>query len=502
MEALNGILAGFQVCLSISNLFYCFIGVFIGTLIGVLPGIGPVGTIAILLPATFGMPPVTATIMLAGIYYGAMYGGSTTAILVNIPGEAASVITTLDGYQMARKGRAGPALGISAMGSFIGGTISVFLLAFLIFPLAQFALAFGPPEYFAVMCLGMTLLIFMARGSVLKAIVTIILGLILAIPGTDAVTGVQRFTFGSATLMDGVGLIPMAMGLFGVGEVLANLDESVERSIFKTKIAHLFPNLADWKRSIGPILRGTFIGFFMGALPGGGSVVSTFLSYSTEKKLSNHPEEFGHGAIEGVAGPETANNAAAGGAFVPLLALGIPCAPALALLFAGLSIHGLAVGPMMITQHPDLFWGTICSMYIGNVLLLVLNLPLIGLWVRVLRVPYQVLMPLILLFCLIGVYSTNNNAWDIVTMTILGFAGFLLKRFGYEPALMILAFVLGPMIETNFRQSLIMSAGDLSTFVTRPISAVALAVSLLLFLSTGFSMYRKAKVRIDAMDED
>jgi putative tricarboxylic transport membrane protein len=502
MDTLNGILAGFQVCLSLSNIFYCFVGVFIGTLIGVLPGIGPVGTIAILLPATFGMPPLTATIMLAGIYYGAMYGGSTTAILVNIPGEAASVVTSLDGYQMARKGRAGPALGISAMGSFIGGTISVFLLAFLIFPLAQAALAFGPPEYFAVMCLGMTLLIFMARGSVLKAIVTILLGLILALPGTDVVTGVQRFTFGSATLMDGLGLIPMAMGLFGVGEVLMNLDESMDRSIFKTKIANLFPNLADWKRSIGPIGRGSLIGFFLGALPGGGAVVSTFLSYSVEKKLSKHPEEFGQGAIEGVAGPETANNAAAGGAFVPLLALGIPCAPALALLFAGLSIHGLAVGPLMITQHPDLFWGTICSMYVGNVLLLVLNLPLIGFWVKVLRVPYRILMPLILLFCLIGVYSTNNNAWDIVTMAALGFAGFLLRRFGYEPALMILAYVLGPMIETNFRQSLIMSNGNLSAFLTRPISAVALGISLLLLMSTGFSMYKKTKMKIDAIDED
>jgi putative tricarboxylic transport membrane protein len=419
MEGLSGIITGFQVCLSFTNLFYCFLGVFIGTLIGVLPGIGPVGTIAILLPATFGMSPVTATIMLAGIYYGAMYGGSTTSILVNIPGEAASVVTCLDGYQMARKGRAGPALGISAMGSFIGGTISIILLVFLVFPLAKAALAFGPPEYFAIMCMGMTLLTYLAKGSVFKAIIMMLFGLALAIPGTDPITGVQRFTFGVTTLMDGLGLIPLAMGLFGVSEVLSNLETSTDRSIFQTKIKNLFPSLNDWKRSIGPIGRGTLIGFFLGVLPGGGAVVSSFLSYSVEKKLSKHPEEFGKGAIEGVAGPETANNAAAGGSFVPLLALGIPSAPVMALLFAGLSIHGLSVGPLLMTQHPDLFWGTICSMYIGNAMLLILNLPLIGMWVKVLKVPYRFLMPLILLFCLIGVYSTNNNIWDVIIMTLL-----------------------------------------------------------------------------------
>ena len=502
MDFFSGIINGFQVCLSLTNLFYCFVGVFIGTLIGVLPGIGPVGTIAILLPATFGMSPVTATIMLAGIFYGAMYGGSTTSILVNIPGEAASVVTCLDGYQMARQGRAGPALGIAAMGSFIGGTLSIFALIFLVFPLAQAALAFGPPEYFALMCVGMTLLTFLARGSVLKALIMIFFGLALAIQGTDQVSGGYRFTFGAATLLDGIGLIPLAMGLFGVAEVLENLEASIDRSIFRTKIRNLLPNLNDWKRSIGPITRGTLIGFFLGILPGGGAVVSTFLSYTVEKKISKHPEEFGKGAIEGVAGPETANNAAAGGAFVPLLALGIPSSPVMALLFGGLMIHGLSVGPLLISQQPDLFWGTMCSMYIGNAMLLVLNLPLIGMWVKVLKIPYRVLMPLILLFCLIGVYSTNNNIWDVIIMTILGVVGFILRKFGYELAPVILAYVLGPLLETNFRLSLIMGDGNLSIFLRRPISAVGLGISTLLLISTCFSSYRKTKKKIDEMAED
>jgi putative tricarboxylic transport membrane protein len=502
MDAFTGIITGLQVSLTLTNLFYCFLGVFIGTLIGVLPGIGPVGTIAILLPATFGMSPVTGTIMLAGIYYGAMYGGSTTSILVNIPGEAASVVTCLDGYQMARKGRAGPALGIAAMGSFIGGTLGIFALIFLVFPLAEAAVAFGPPEYFAIMCMGLTVLIYLARGSVLKALVMMFFGLALAVPGTDSVTGTQRFTFGFATLMDGVGLIPLAMGFFGVGEVFMNLGASADRSIFQTKIKNLLPSLNDWRRSIGPIGRGTLIGFLLGILPGGGAVVSTFFSYTIEKKISKHPEEFGTGAIEGVAGPETANNAAAAGSFVPLLALGIPSSPVMALLFGGLMIHGLSVGPLMMAQHPDLFWGTICSMYIGNAMLLVLNLPLIGLWVRILKVPYRILMPLILLFCLIGVYSTNNNTWDVIVMTMLGIVGFILRRFDYELAPVILAYVLGPLLETNFRQSLIISDGDLSVFFTRPISGVALGISVLLLLSTCFSAYRKTKTKIEEMADE
>ena len=489
-------LSGFNVILQPLNLLYCFIGVFIGTLIGVLPGIGPVGTMSILLPVTFGMSPVAAIIMLAGIYYGAMYGGSTTSILVNIPGEAASVVTCLDGYQMARQGRAGPALGISALGSFIGGTFSIIALMFLVFPLAQAALKFGPPEYFSLVCMSMTVLVYLAKGSVVKAIVMIVVGLILSTVGIDLISGMPRFAFGSSTLTDGLGLVPVAMGLFGISEVLTNLEGPLERTFFETKIKNLLPNKEDWKRSAGPIARGSILGFLLGILPGGGAVISSFLSYSIEKKISKHPEEFGKGAIEGVAGPETANNAGAGGSFVPLLALGIPPNVVMALLLGALMIHGVTPGPLLISQHPDVFWGTIASMYIGNIMLLLLNLPLIGLWVKVLKIPYRILMPLILLFCLIGSYSLSNNIWDVVIMIIFGMAGYILRKFEYEEAPLLLAFILGPLIETNFRQALIMSDGKLSIFVTRPISAVALAISALLFITTSLSYYRKAKAVI------
>jgi putative tricarboxylic transport membrane protein len=493
MSFFGQFISGFSVILQPLNLLYCFLGVFIGTLIGVLPGIGPVGTMSILLPVTFGMSPVAAIIMLAGIYYGAMYGGSTTSILVNIPGEAASVVTCLDGYQMARQGRAGPALGISALGSFIGGTFSIVALMFLVFPLAQAALKFGPPEYFSLVCMSMTLLIYLAKGSVMKAIVMILVGLILSTVGIDLISGMPRFAFGSSTLTDGLGLVPVAMGLFGISEVLTNLEGPLERNIFETKIKNLLPNKEDWKRSAGPIARGSILGFFLGILPGGGAVISSFLSYSIEKKISKHPQEFGKGAIEGVAGPETANNAGAGGSFVPLLALGIPPNVVMALLLGALMIHGVTPGPLLISQHPDVFWGTIASMYVGNIMLLLLNLPLIGLWVKVLKIPYRILMPLILLFCLIGSYSLSNNIWDVVVMVIFGIAGYILRKFEYEEAPLLLAFILGPLIETNFRQALIMSDGRLSIFLTRPISAVALAVSALLFVTTGLSYYRKAK---------
>jgi len=488
--------SGFQIILQPLNLFYCFAGVFIGTLIGVLPGIGPVGTMSILLPTTFGMSPVAAIIMLAGIYYGAMYGGSTTSILVNIPGEAASVVTCLDGYQMARRGRAGPALGISAFGSFIGGTFSILALMFLVFPLAQAALQFGPPEYFSLVCMSMTVLIYLAKGSVSKAIVMILLGLILSTVGIDLISGIARFAFGSSTLTDGIGIVPLAMGLFGISEVLTNIEGPIERNVLTAKIKNLLPNWEDWKKSIGPITRGSVLGFLLGILPGGGAVISSFMSYTIEKKISKHPEEFGRGAIEGVAGPETANNAGAGGSFVPLLALGIPPNVVMALLLGALMIHGVTPGPLLISQHPEVFWGTISSMYIGNIMLLLLNLPLIGLWVKVLKIPYRILMPLILLFCLIGAYSLGNNIWDVVIMVIFGIFGYILRKFGYEEAPLLLAFILGPLIETNFRQSLIMSDGKLSIFITRPISAVALAISVLLFVSTGLSYYRKAKAII------
>jgi putative tricarboxylic transport membrane protein len=498
MDMFSGLIAGFQSLLHPIILFYCFIGVFIGTLVGVLPGIGPIGAMSILLPSTFGLPPAASVIMLAGIYYGAMYGGSTTSILVNIPGEAASVITCLDGYQMARRGRAGPALGISALGSFIGGTFSIIALMFLVFPLADAALKFGPPEFFALMFLGMTILTYLARGSVLNAILMVLLGLILGTVGMDPISGMPRFHFGLASLLDGVGLVPVAMGLFGVAEVLTGLESLVPRSILQEKIKNLLPNRQDWKESAGPIARGSVIGFLCGILPGAGAVMSTFLSYTTEKKLSKHPEEFGRGAIAGVAGPETANNAAAGGAFVPMLALGIPPNPIMGILLGSLMIHGVSAGPLLITQHPDIFWGVIASMYVGNIMLVLLNLPLIGIWVKVLKIPPQVLLPLILLCCLIGSYANGNNAADVIIMVIFGVVGYVLRKLNYELAPLIMALVLGPLIESNFRSSLTMSDGSFAIFFQRPISAIVLIIAGLLLLSTGFSTYRKAKTKIIA----
>jgi putative tricarboxylic transport membrane protein len=496
MDMINGLLSGFQSLLHPEVLFYCFVGVFVGTLVGVLPGIGPIGAMSILLPSTYGISPASSVIMLAGIYYGAMYGGSTTSILVNIPGEAASVVTCLDGYQMARKGRAGPALGISAMGSFIGGTFAIVALMFLSFPLADAAVKFGAPEFFSVMVLAMTLLTYLASGSTINAMLMIVVGLILGCVGMDPIAGIPRFAFGSTTLLDGVGLVPVAMGLFGISEVLTNVGVVQERSILDAKIKNLFPNLDDWKRSIGPIWRGSIMGFFLGILPGGGAVTSTFLSYTAEKKLSKNPEEFGKGAIEGVAGPETANNAAAGGSFVTMMALGIPPNAIMAILLAALIVHGVTPGPLLMSQHPEIFWGVIASMYVGNIMLVILNLPLIGLWVKILKVPYRMLMPLILLCCLIGAYSTGNNAMDVVIMIIFGVVGYVLRKVGYELAPLILALILGPLMETNFRNSLTLSDGSLLIFLTRPISVTFLAISALLLLSTGFSSYRKTKTRI------
>jgi putative tricarboxylic transport membrane protein len=496
MDWFSSILSGFQIAFQPANFLYCFLGVFLGTLIGVLPGIGPGGTIAILLPTTFGISPVSAIILLAGIYYGAMYGGSTTSILVNIPGEAASVVTCLDGYQMARNGRAGPALGISAFGSFIGGTFSIVVLMFLVQPLANAALKFGPPEYFSLTCLGLTLITYLARRSMVKAIAMALFGLILSTVGIDLISGEARFAFGSPTLLDGVGMVPLAMGFFGISEVLTNLESPIERIIFKTRIGNLLPDKEDWKRSTGPIIRGSLIGFSLGVLPGGGGVIASFVSYAVEKRISKRPEEFGKGAIEGVAGPETANNAGAGGAFIPLFALGIPPNVVLAILAGGLIIHGVALGPTMLRDHPQIFWGTVASMYLGNIMLLVLNLPLISLWVKILKVPYRILMPLIIIFCLIGVYSINNNIWDIVIMVIFGTLGYILRKFDYEEAPLMLGFILGPIFETAFRQSLIISNGQLSIFITRPISLLCLAVAAFLFISTGFSYYRKSKIRV------
>jgi putative tricarboxylic transport membrane protein len=477
----HNILYGFSVCLDPMNLFYCFVGVFVGTLIGVLPGVGPVATISMLLPATFKMSPVGAIIMLAGIYYGAMYGGSTTSILVNIPGEVASVVTCLDGYQMARKGRAGPALGIAAFGSFIAGTFSVVALTFLAPPLATIAIKFGPPEYFSLMVLGVTMIIYLAHGSMIKALMTACLGLLLSYVGLDNISGFERFTYGFPTLEDGIGLVPVAMGLFGIGEVLINIEESIaKREIFRAKLSNLMPTRKDWKDSAMPITRGSIIGFFLGVLPGGGHVLASFASYAIEKRFSKHPERFGQGAVEGVAGPESANNAGAGGQFIPLLTLGIPASPVMALMLGALVIFGLQPGPLLMTRSPDLFWGVIISMYIGNTMLLVLNLPAIGLWVQVLRIPYPFLFPLILLFCLIGSYSLSNNKYDVLVMVIFGVIGYLMKKVRFEGAPLLLGMVLGLMMEDAMRQSLIMSGGSFHIFISRPISAAFILTALAL----------------------
>ena len=480
MDFINSAMMGFQVAFQPINFMLCLIGVVLGTLVGVLPGLGPVAAMSLLLPVTFNIPPVSAIIVLSGIYYGSMYGGSTTSILVNIPGEATSVITCLDGYQMARQGRAGPALGIAAIGSFIAGTLSIVGLMFIGPFLAAGALRFGPPEYFAVMILGMTILTFLSNGPMWKALLMAAFGLFLSTIGMDNVSGISRLSFNIEELIDGIGMVPVVMGLFGISEVMLNVESSMERSIFNTKITNLLPNWKDLKVSLGPISRGTLLGFFLGILPGAGAVISSFASYALEKKISKYPEKFGTGMIEGVAGPEAANNAASGGAFIPLLSLGIPSNAVTALLLGALVIHGVQPGPLLIKAHPDVFWGTVMSMYLGNILLLVLNLPLIGLWVKVLKVPYPILFPAILLFCLIGAYSLNNSITDVIIMNIFGLIGYLFRKFHYEAAPLILALVLGPMMENSLRQSLILSAGNPLIFFNRPISAVILLVAFLI----------------------
>jgi putative tricarboxylic transport membrane protein len=495
MDVLQNLLTGLDVSLSLVNVWYCFLGCLLGTLIGVLPGLGPTATIALLLPMTFSLPPVTAIIMLAGIYYGAMYGGSTTSILVNIPGEAASVVTCLDGYKMARKGRAGVALGISAFGSFIAGTIAVFGLALMAPAVANFALKFGAPEYFSLVCLGLVGVTFLSQGSMLKALMMIVLGLLLSTVGRDLITGEPRFHYGFLELEDGLGFIPIIMGLFGVSEILLNLESlaTSKREIYSQRIKGLLPSRADWRRAIGPILRGSVLGFFMGVLPGGGAVLGSFGSYAVEKKISRRSEEFGKGAIEGVAGPEAANNAASQGAFIPLLTLGIPSNSVMALLVGALIVHGLQPGPLLISKSPDMFWGVVTSMYLGNALLLVLNLPLIGLWVRMLKVPYPTLFPLILMFCLIGAFSLNYNVFDIYIMAIFGVLGYILRKLEFEPTPLILAFVLGPLMEDKLRQALLIYGGDPSIFFTRPISAVFLLTALALLALQIVPNLRRAK---------
>ena len=475
---------GFHVAFQVDNLLFCAMGVLLGTLIGVLPGIGPVGAMALLLPATFKASPTASLIMLAGIWYGSQYGGSTTSILVNIPGEATSVMTCLDGYQMARQGRAGPALAIAAWASLIAGTFSLIGLMLLAVPLAEEALRFGPPEYFSLMCAGLVLLTFLAQKSFLKAIMMAVAGILLSTVGLDLITGLPRFTFGIDALVDGISISPMVMGLFGIAEILDNLDNTVQGGVLSGAIGHLYPSVKDWLQVKGAIVRGTVIGFLLGILPGGGAILSTFVSYAVEKKVSKNPEKFGKGAIEGVAAPEAANNAAAESALIPLLSLGLPPNVNMAMLFSALVIHGIQPGPLLIKDHPDIFWGLIASMYFGNVLLLVLNLPLVGIWVKVLKVPQKILSPLILLFCLIGAYSINGVIFDVYVMVLFGVVGYLSRKFGYDIAPLVLAFVLGRRLEQALRQSLLISQGSFTIFFTSPISAIVLGIAVLLIITS------------------
>ncbi len=495
METVTNLLFGFSICLQPNNLLYCFVGVLLGTLVGVLPGISSASAIALLIPITIKIPPESSVIMLCGIMYGALYGGSTTSILVNVPGEAASVITSLDGYKMARQGRAGPALGISAMGSFIAGTISIFGLIFFARFLANFALRFGPPEYFSLIVFSFTILTLAMSGDIVKGAITAVLGVAMGTVGLDPTAGSHRFTFGWPSLMDGFGLVQVVIGLFGVSEVLLSLESYVKTEVYDKKIKGLFPTLRDWRDSIFPILRGTGIGFFMGIIPGIGVVLPTFLSYGLEKKISRHPEKFGKGFIAGVAAPEAANNAAAEGALIPMLSLGIPSGASTAILLGALMIYGIQPGPLLITESPTVFWGLVASLYIGNMMLLVLNLPLIGVWVRLLKLPYRLLSVLILLICLIGSYSISYMPADIIVMTIFGLVGYIAKKTDFELTPMVFGLVLGPMLETALRRSLILSKGSGTIFFTRPISLVFILLAMAVL---AWPLFRKGmgKVRI------
>ncbi len=493
MELLDHLLLGFQTAATLSNLLYCFIGVFLGTAIGVLPGLGPTATIAMLLPVTFVLPPVTALIMLAGIYYGSQYGGSTTSILVNLPGEAASVVTTLDGYQMAKQGRAGAALAASAIASFFAGTVATFLIAAFGPPLATIALQFGPAEFFSLMVLGLVASVVLAQGSLLHAIGIVVLGLLLGLIGTDVNSGTQRFTFGMYELADGVGFVTVAMGMFGLGEIIRNLENEAGRSVMLTKITGLWPTREELKRMVAPILRGTVIGSALGILPGSGSILGSFAAYSIEKKISKHRAEFGKGAIEGVAAPEAANNAGAQTSFIPLLTLGIPSNPVSALMVGAMIVHGIQPGPSVINEQPALFWGMIVSMWIGNLFLVILNYPLIGMWVRLIMIPYHLLFPGILVFCAIGVFSLRNAIFDVYLMALFGIVGYVFSKLGAEPAPMLLAFILGPLMEEYLRRAMLLSRGDPMVFLHRPISAILLVLAALAMLSVLLPSFSKTR---------
>jgi len=493
LELFANLALGFQTVTSPENLFYCFLGAVIGTLIGVLPGIGPVQTLAILLPTTFALPPVSALIMLAGIYYGAQYGGSTTSILVNLPGEASSVVTCLDGYQMARQGRAGTALAVAAWGSFVAGCFSTLVLAILAAPLAGLAVSFGPAEYFSLMVFGLVGSVVLASGSVLKAVGMILLGLLLGMVGTDVTSGIQRFSFHLPELADGIGFVPLAMGLFGISQILSSLEKEEKREILKQKLAGFWLTRQDIRDSLPAIFRGTICGSLMGILPGGGAILGSFTAYMLEKKSSKEPESFGKGNIRGVAAPESANNAAAQTSFVPLLTLGIPSNVVLAMMAGAMMIHGIQPGPRVISSNPSLFWGVIASMWVGNLMLLVLNLPLIGIWVRVLSVPYRFLYPAILLFCCVGIYAVNNNTFDVGLTALLGLLGYVFLRLDCEPAPLILGFVLGPMMEENLRRAMLISRGDPLVLITRPMSLAFLLLAVGLLVVMALPAIRKGR---------
>ena len=492
-ELLSNLALGFSVALTLNNLMYCFIGCILGTLIGVLPGIGPIATIAMLLPATFTLPPESSLIMLAGIYYGAQYGGSTTAILVNLPGESSSVVTAIDGYQMARQGRAGVALTTAALGSFFAGTVATVLLAVAAPPLAQIAFKFGPAEYFSLMVLGLIAAVVLAHGSVIKAIGMILLGLLLGLVGTDVNSGMARFSFGIPELSDGIGFVAIAMGVFGFAEIIKNLEQGEAREVFTSKVSSLWPSKKDFKQAYPAVLRGTALGSLLGILPGGGAILGAFSAYTLEKKIAKDPSKFGKGDIRGVAAPESANNAAAQTSFIPLLTLGIPPNPVMALMVGAMIIQGIQPGPQVMTERPNLFWGMIVSMWIGNLMLVILNLPLIGIWIKLLKVPYRLLYPAILVFCCIGVYSLSNSPFDVIMTAIFGFVGYLFVKLECEPAPLLLGFILGPMMEENLRRAMLLSRGDPMTFVTRPLSATLLAISLLLLIVIMLPAIRKKR---------
>jgi TctA family transporter len=478
MEIIEHLQIGFATAATLSNLFYCLVGVVLGTAIGVLPGLGPVATIAMLLPVTFGLSPASSLIMLAGIFYGAQYGGSTTAILVNLPGESSSVVTALDGYQMAKQGRAGKALATAALGSFFAGTVATLLITLFSPPLAEIALKFGPPEYFSLMVLGLVASIVLASGPLPHALGMVVIGLLLGIVGTDVNSGTERFSFGLMQLADGINFVVVAMGVFGLGEIIANLENESTRSLMVKKVTGLMLSWAEIKEIAAPVIRGTAIGSILGILPGGGAMLSSFAAYALEKKISKNAENFGKGAIQGVAAPESANNAGAQSSFIPMLTLGIPSNPVMALMIGAMIIHGIQPGPTVITEQPALFWGVIASMWIGNLFLIILNLPLIGVWVRMVQVPYHYLFPAILVFCGIGVFSLSNATLDIYLMAGFGLVGYVFRKLECEPAPMLLGFILGPMMEESLRRALLLSKGDPGIFFTRPISAVMLILAV------------------------